>query len=247
MFAGPKLDADLTIVVRAGDAQAILKVSADLRRVSTSWNPGGADVGAQSAASVDRQALGLLDQRRRALRAHLCSVRERFERLMVVGRSWTVGEWSRMFADPLRAAMARRLVWEVHAEDGVHLVLPEADGLRDVAGDRVSVRACYTIELWHPARAPEQQALWRERLVELGVVQPIAQVDREVFLADPGSPTLAVAEAAHVDQTQLRGFLRARGWRMPYLGPWFHVPEATRLLTPHGPLAVLEMRWRRTV
>lgn len=30
-----------------------------------------------------------------------------------------------------------------------------------------------------------------------------------------------------------------RGWRVPYLGPFFTVPEATRELAPGGPVAVL--------
>lgn len=32
-----------------------------------------------------------------------------------------------------------------------------------------------------------------------------------------------------------------RGWRVPYLGRWFAVPEATRELAPGGPIAVLHL------
>jgi hypothetical protein len=32
-----------------------------------------------------------------------------------------------------------------------------------------------------------------------------------------------------------------RGWNVPYMGPWFTVPEATRETTHGGPVAVLHL------
>ena len=32
-----------------------------------------------------------------------------------------------------------------------------------------------------------------------------------------------------------------RGWNVPYMGPWFTVPEATREMTRGGPIAVLHL------
>ena len=41
----------------------------------------------------------------------------------------------------------------------------------------------------------------------------------------------------------MRAFLRKRGWRVPWLGPFFQVPEARRELFPGGPTAVLYIAW----
>lgn len=37
------------------------------------------------------------------------------------------------------------------------------------------------------------------------------------------------------------GFLRTRGWDIPYMGRWHFIPEATLEITRHGPIAVLEV------
>src|SRR5439155_4207763 len=99
-----------------------------------------------------------------------------------------------MFADPLRAALARRLVWRI--DDG--LSLPEPDGLRNVGGRRVELRAGAIVGLWHPADDPASQQPWEERLVSLGTEQPIDQVAREVTLAD--APLLAIAAGRRLRQ-----------------------------------------------
>jgi hypothetical protein len=52
---------------------------------------------------------------------------------------------------------------------------------------------------------------------------------------------LDLADRARVNQRAFRGFLMRRGWHVPYLGPWFAVPEATRELLPAGPIAVLHL------
>jgi hypothetical protein len=53
---------------------------------------------------------------------------------------------------------------------------------------------------------------------------------------------LPIGQDARVDQRAFRGFLMRRGWRVPYLGAWFTVPEASRDLVPDGPTAVLHLQ-----
>jgi len=160
---------------------------------------------------------------------------------MTSGRSWSAEQWSdRMFSDPLRAAMARRMIWRVEGSAPV-LALPEVDGLRDAARRRVPVGAHDSVSIWHPADDRAEQGAWQKRLRAADVNQPIEQAWREVVLAEPDSPVLDLGRGLRVRQTAMRGFLLKRRWKVPFLGPYFEVPEATRELTPYGPIAVLEL------
>jgi hypothetical protein len=63
---------------------------------------------------------------------------------------------------------------------------------------------------------------------------------RDVTLADHWA--LDVGAGAHLNKRAVRGFLMGRGWRVPYLGPFFAIAEATRELSPGGPTAVLQLQ-----
>jgi hypothetical protein len=158
---------------------------------------------------------------------------------MTTGRLWDVESWVvRMFGDPLRAGMARRLVWRLRSDDATTLALPLVTGLVDADGRPVVLPASATVELWHPAQDPDAQPRWRERLAALGVHQPIDQADRDVVLPDA---VPSVVAGRHVVQGPFRGFLRRRGWSVPYLGRFDDDTEARRVLAPGGPVAVLDL------
>jgi hypothetical protein len=160
---------------------------------------------------------------------------------MVAGESWSAEAWAgAMCGDPLRSAMARRLIWRLESDRSV-LALPEADGFTDVNGDRVSIGQEDRLTLWHPADDPLAQPAWVQRLATLGLQQPIEQAERQVTLAEPNSARLSFAVGERVEQRPLRGFLRSRGWEVPYMGRWFFIGEATRQVTRQGPIAVLEV------
>jgi hypothetical protein len=52
---------------------------------------------------------------------------------------------------------------------------------------------------------------------------------------------LSFAGGERLKQRPVRGFLRSRGWEIPYMGPWFFIGEATREFGGHGCVAVLEV------
>lgn len=242
-FAGPELDGELAMKIDVGPYAARLQVTDDLRRVRTAWL---GDDGEQlrrrpTGVRTYPRELELIESERRRLRAHLTDLRSRLERAMATGRSWSVESWvERMFADPLRAAMARRLIWRV--EETGALGLQGADGLRDAGGEPAHLPSSTNLSIWHPADSePEQRLCWQQRLEELGIDQPIDQAGREVTAADPASPSMRVSTGTRVPQRRFRGFLLKRGWHVPYLGPFFDVPEATLELLPGGPVAVLDL------
>ncbi len=233
----------LSTSIAVGPCTARLTVTDELRRVRTTWTgSGGRPVGRRPARTLDHpRDLEHLESERRRLQAHLADLRSRLELAMTEGRSWSMAQWSeRMFADPLRAAMARRLIWQVEEPNG--LALAGNDGLRGVGGRPVRVSQRSSISIWHPADSPAEDRLrWRERLADLGLQQPIDQADREVVAVDPESPTVDVGAGTPVAQRAFRGFLTNRGWRVPYLGSWFAVPEGTRELFRGGLTAVLDL------
>lgn len=243
-FAGVPLDAELRAYVAVGPYEAILAVDGDLRRVHTTWSdPSSGRESARRPPQVAEfiEELETVENTRRRLRAHVTAVRRRFDEVMTVGRSWTIEAWAgRMLGDPLRSAMTRRLVWRVGADPDV-LVLLGDEGLCDIDGSPVEVGAQDSIALWHPADDPNARDPWRRMLAERGIAQPIDQLEREVVLADPDSPRLWIAPHARLKQTPFRGFLRDRGWDVPYIGPFFFIGEAKRPMTRYGPTAVLEL------
>ena len=84
---------------------------------------------------------------------------------------------------------------------------------------------------------PELVSAWQDRLARLGVVQPVEQAARDII--GVGEFFALCDEIGWLDQSRMRAFLRRRGWKVPWLGPFFHVPEARRELFRGGPTAVL--------
>jgi hypothetical protein len=241
-FGGPRLDPDLALSLPAGPFLARIHVSDDLRRVRTGWRTeSGAPRRSRPARAAEySEQLAHIQAERRRLQSHLSDLRGRLEDAMVSGRSWSADQWAaRMFADPLRSALARRLVWRFETADSSVLALPTAKGVEDVAGRAVRVRPDANVELWHPAESPVAQRPWQQRAAEIGLDQPVDQIQREVTIAD--ARRLHLADGVVVNQRSFRGFLMRRGWHVPYVGPWFTVLEATHDLMRGGPEAVLHL------
>ena len=219
-FEGVALDGALSTRVAVGQYVAVIGVTHDLQRVQTGWcDHAGKPLARRPAGVAGRSdELAAVEDVRRHLRAHTAALRERLEQAMVSGRSWSAEDWAtRMFADPLRAAMARRLIWRIGSSPST-LVLPSEDGLRDIGDLPVSMEPNDDITLWHPADDPEAHGDWSDRLDRLGIRQPIAQAERDVVLAEADSPRLSIAVGRRVLQRPFRGFLRSRRWGNPLHG-----------------------------
>ena len=225
-FGGPAVQADLTLPLTVGPYQALVRVGDDLRRVHTSWiGSSGRPVRSRPARTVDYPyELELVRAERRRLQSHLADLRARLEQAMASGRSWSVEEWvGRMFADPLRAALARRLVWRFDTANSSLIALPEEDGLHNVLGERVEIPRDANVELWHPAQNHELQPAWQRRIMKLG----LSPTDRPGFArGQPGRPGGEVLEHRPGRPRQPAGTPR--------------IPHAPRLVHPlHRPLRPL--------
>ena len=243
-FVGPQTTTDLAVEVPIGNYVAVVQVADDLQHVHTRWrNAAGKQLASRPRGVNDlRDALAIVDHERTRLRAHVRTIRERLEAAMTIGETWTTDDWvARMFGDPLRAAMSRRLIWRVDDGNRRSLVIPDGAGLQDLSGRPVELPRDATVALWHPAEDPDLQSRWTDRLASLGIRQPVQQASREVILADPHQRTVTMVSDEALDQTIFRGFLLRRGWQVPYLGPYFEVPEARREFAPAGPVAVAQL------
>jgi hypothetical protein len=196
-FGGPDVDADLTLELAVGPFHALVRVNDDLRRVRTAWRGrSGGPVRSRPARAVDYpDELLIVQAERRRLQPHLTDLRARLEDAMVSGRSWSAAQWVvRMFADPLRAALARRLVWRFETDGSYVRALAPTMALSTSRGDASSLRLDANVELWHPADSPDVQEPWMRRATETGLNQPVDQISREVTLA--GARRLNISEGA---------------------------------------------------
>ena len=150
----------------------------------------------------------------------------RLERALSQGRTWRLDLWRAIFTgNPLLHDLAKRLVW---------IALPEKIAFcdeRDVFGAPVvGLSPASTVRLAHPVELdPDELALWRERVPELGR-QPFPQLHR--LVAKP-TDTLERFVGRELHQEDMAELGKKRGYRgLPLRGdgPW----ELSRDFPAHG-------------
>lgn len=162
----------------------------------------------------------------------------RLQRVWLENRDWSYEDWIARYArHPLLSQLARRLIWTVSTGSGDIPVVLDAQGLADIGGHRVDAHGG-RISLWHPTgRRVEEILGWRERLVELNIVQPFKQAHREVYSlteAERTTRTYSNRFAGHIlKQHQMMNLARLNDWSVAHR-IWADVPndEPTRLYIP---------------
>ncbi|HEY0250383.1 MAG TPA: DUF4132 domain-containing protein [Kofleriaceae bacterium] len=158
----------------------------------------------------------------------LPALRHRVERWFVESRSWTLADLRVRYIDhPLAATLARRLIYTGDATviflDGFPL---------GVDGKPVELDDDAKLSLWHPLGRPEREvAAWKTLLAQLEVVQPIEQLERELYL--PEQPN-ARADDRFTDrvlrQATAAALFRDRGWDYRIQGAYDGQGPATKRL-----------------
>ncbi|MEU8797609.1 DUF4132 domain-containing protein [Spirillospora sp. NPDC048819] len=130
------------------------------------------------------------------VRATLAAERTRIEALMAVERTWPYGEWCRHYRDhPVTGVVARGLIWEFEAPDGIwHAATPGEGVLVTVDGRALPAPAAGArVRLWHPARAfPGAVRAWREFVTGNRMPQPFKQAYRETYRPGPAATEAAL-------------------------------------------------------
>jgi hypothetical protein len=240
--AVPDLGLDADGGVEAAGAR--LTVGDDLK-VKVIW-----DGATRPPPDADPAAVAAAKRRAKELRDAVAAERRRVESLLATGRAWPVADWRRWYLDhPVTGRISSGLLWRVEADGRVLTGLVTRDGVvRTLDGDH-PLPGGGTVAMWHPATAPtDEVAAWRARLLADGVIQPLRQAWREVYLLTPAERETATYSnrfAAHVLRyQQLYALTKERGWVTNYLGPWDggYEGEARRELPDTGLVVVFEHR-----
>lgn len=156
-----------------------------------------------------------LTQSVKDIQGMLPAQRDRIDSLFLQQKSWPIATWRERYLDhPLVGTIASRLIWCV---DEVPVIFVDGQPV-DVRGQPLEHGQTAEVTLWHPVgRSIEEITQWRQRLEELGVVQPFKQAHREVYLltdAERRTRVYSNRYAAHViRQHQFNALCAARGWK----------------------------------
>lgn len=192
-------------------------ISGDLELVLL--DPAGSPTALPKAADeAEKATASAWNKRRRAAKAVLTSQARRFEEAMVVQRSWHITDFRTMVVGhPVLRALAARLVWEGDEQGTV-------DALGDLVGpDGGPLAEPEWLRIAHPAVTDLER--WREWLHARSIIQPFAQVEREVADQDPSVYWGRVCSAA-----SLHSLVR-RGW---HWGPTGHAAVRHSLIRSFG-------------
>ncbi|RZV40966.1 MAG: DUF4132 domain-containing protein, partial [Acidimicrobiales bacterium] len=148
-------------------------------------------------------------------------------------RSWDFASWqTRHFNHPVRHNLTRSLIWFITDGKKSTSVLPTDTGLQDLAGKTINPSKTAAVKLWHPLFEDTKTIVaWRDKIEELGLVQPFKQAHREVYVVTDAERTTGIYSnrfAAHVlRQHQFKALCEARGWTYVLQGMWdgWNIPQ----------------------
>jgi hypothetical protein len=217
------LNAESCLISSFGEARAELTV--DALGVRQRWiNAAGKSVKSPPAGVREGHDADLAAYQRKA--KDIATARQmqvlRLEQSWVEERSWTYSDWNaNHLQHPLRAPVARALVWRI----GGTTVMAEAETFTDLGGNICTFAPDSPVQLWHPVSSEIDEVLqWRARIVARGIMQPIKQAHREVYVltdAERETRTYSNRFAAHIlRQYQFRALCHARRWRCSLMGGW---------------------------
>lgn len=223
-----------------GSATALLRLEGE-GRLATEWYNADGKALKSAPAEVKRDYGDTFKDWQKETKAFADAVlgqRTRFEQAYLRQREWALEEWRTRFIDSteLLGWMGRRLIWTVEFSGQVLHVIGLEGTLRDLDGNAVAALPDNArVTLWHPIHASAAQVLmWREKLQQAEVVQPMRQAFREVYLltdAERESGVLSRRFAGHLlRQFQLNALLQMRSWSYTLQGSW------DGHNTPHKPL-----------
>ncbi len=239
------LDGDGSITVSVGDGQAVIAIAGN-RDVATRWvTADGKTVKSPGVAmKADKAGLAAAKALAGEIAADLGAQTVRLQRIYLEARDWPIAEWrARYLEQPLLRGLSQRLLWWLDAGGTRIAVLPRGDVLTDVDGNIIAA-ADARIALWHPIDDDPAQVLrWRDRIEALAIVQPFAQVWREIYRltdAEIATGTYSNRWAGHIlKQHQFMTLARLNGWTVTHR-MWVDAPNdapAHIVVPAHGLVA----------
>jgi len=231
------LSADGRATFQLGDARAELRLRAEGAELQ--WFSRDRKLVKSAPAEARKDHAGALSDVRRRVK-EIDEVRAgqalRLEQSWLEERSWSFADWAeRYLRHPLRRPLVEALIWRIGSLD----LMVSGTVLTDVEGQIREAPADAGVQLWHPLGAdPAQVLAWRQRILDLGVTQPIKQAHREIYVLTDAERRTSVYSnrfAAHIlRQHQFRALCQARGWDYGLMGGWDSWSVPTRRLPKQG-------------
>ena len=243
-LALPTFGLDVTGRSRTQLGDHVVELAIEGEEAKLTFFEGARKLKSVPAALKAEHAAELKEQKaaHKELAALVPTLRYRLERWLVEPRSWSLTDLHARYLDhPLAAHFARRLIY-VAGETTVMFV----DGYPiDASGTRRELAADTQLAVWHPlGRPPTELASWRALLASLAIVQPIKQLEREVYAVSPADRTRsssALFAGQVVRQHRLAALCRDRGWAYRLQGAFDGANAPTKILAAYGLRAELEV------
>ncbi|MEO1479468.1 MAG: DUF4132 domain-containing protein [Bacteroidota bacterium] len=159
-----------------------------------------------------------------ALKKVLTAQRDRIDRLFAEDVTWPRADVERYYIHHgLVGVIGATLIWTLETAGSTVAALWREGAWQDVTGAPVATDETTTVRLWHPVDAGVDAVMaWRARLTEIGLVQPMKQAHREVYLltdAERRTDVYSNRMAAHMlQQHQMATLMAGRGWRYQLMG-----------------------------
>lgn len=200
------------------------------RKLKNIPTPGARDDAEKAAA-----AYADFKEMKKLLRTTAAAQKQRMERALSTGRSWSAEAWRELFVgNPIMHRFALSLIWGVYEEQGlVQSFRYMEDGSFNTENEEE-----YTlpellprqgqIGLVHPLElSGESLEVWRRQLEDYEITQPVEQLDRTVYrlnLEEQEGSSLERFDGVVINDLSLGGRLTAMGWlRGPVQGGRFAI------------------------
>lgn len=143
----------------------------------------------------------------------------RLETAMIHERSWSVEEFELVFVrHPVMVQLARRLVWLQFDGDSVRSTFRIAEDCSYASSDddAVDLDGRLSVGIAHPLQVADRLASWSAVFADYEILQPFAQIGRQVTVADDAD--LVHADLKRFDGAEASTFalmgLGSRGWTL---------------------------------
>ena len=213
------LTADSRLELELGEASATLTLSAV--STTTVWlNRAGKQV-KSPPAEVKRNfkdELAAFKQQAKTIDKARKNQALRLERSWLENRSWAFPAWRASYLEhPLRRPIVSALIWQFIADENIFTAIPIGGKLIDIEGSEIEPSDRAKAKLWHPRCSSSEEVIaWRDRILALGLTQPIKQAHREIYVltdAEKDTGTYSNRFAAHILRNhQLGALCKSQGW-----------------------------------
>ena len=167
-----------------------------------------------------------------AMKKSLSAQRDLMDLIFAEDLDWPLADIEQFYIHHgLASVLARNLIWDLTTGSKTTAAIHHEGEWQDVTGQKVPTETETRVRLWHPVDHDilEREA-WQQRLLVIGISQPVKQAHREVYtLTDAERETGVYSNrmAAHiVKQHQLSSLMAKRNWTYKLIGSFTYADRS---------------------